>query len=179
MDAKHTKGDGKTMNKMLVILGSLLLVLVLVGVGFFMLNQNDTPDEDTENTFIQIKKVSGDEIGLTMELISKPNGDYVLFDVTKLEGIDRIEGSLDYEAVSKGIQGVLVDVNIASGTYTLPKEIYLGTCSAQCTPHELTTDIKAILKITFSNGEIGEVTEVLVVEDKSTESSEVPASLLD
>lgn len=164
MEAEQAKKSNKGMNKMLLILGAALVVLVLVGVGFFVLNRGEDNASDDSDSNIVMREVTAEEIGLEMEVVTKPDGDYMRYDIKKLDGIKKIDGSFDYEAEDRGLQGVIVEVDVEGGDYTLPDDIYLGTCSAVCTPHKVTSDITAVFKITFTNGEIGQLEESLPIE---------------
>jgi hypothetical protein len=160
------------MNKLLIALGAAVILMVLIGVGIFVMSSRGASNE-TQNTddTINVKELKGSDIGLEMSLAKDKQ--HIIVDVKKLEGISRIEGFLLYEAVGKGNQGINVDMDIASGDYKLPRELYLGTCSAVCTPHKLTTDITADLKVTYKDGTLAHVSDKLIVDDKSPESSEV------
>ncbi len=168
MEATQAKKSDKGMNKMLMILGAALVLLVLVGVGFFVLGKGgENSDVDTESK-VNIREVTAEELGLEMSVVSKPDGDYISYDIANLDGISKIDGSFDYEAEDRGLQGVIVEIDVESGDYTLPDEIYLGTCSARCTPHTVTSDITAVFKITFTNGEIGQLEEKLPLDASDT-----------
>lgn len=161
MELAEDKKTNKGLNKMLIVLGVAVAIIAVIGIAFFVFGRGDENVEDDSGSGVVMREVTAEEIGLEMEVVTKPDGDYMRYDITKLDGISKIDGSFDYEAEDRGLQGVIVEVDVEGGDYTLPDDIYLGTCSAVCTPHKVTSDITAVFKITFTNGEIGQLEESL------------------
>lgn len=154
-----------------ILLGILLVVVIGAVGGAIVLGGSKSTDEGAEDESIEqnIKQVSTEEVGLTLEATS--DGQTIIMRMTKLDGIKSVEyeATYDREFVDEQTDevGVKPDgafgspVEIEPGQTELEREIYLGTCSATCTPHKVRSDIKFVIRINYENGEIGAIEETV------------------
>lgn len=148
-----------------VIVGVLVMILILAGVWFFVLGKNGASGgvsplgNETEN----VKQLTPEDIGLELSLSADKQT--VEMTVSKLEGVKTIEYEISYDAeetnegetasVPKGVIGSPIDI---SGESEIKREITLGTCSAsKCRYDKVTSDIKFVVKVSYSDGEVGAV----------------------
>jgi hypothetical protein len=152
-----------------LIVGLFAIILVVLGVGFVLMNsrgQNNevTPGDQTEN----IKKLQPSDIGLELSL--RDDSRAVILKVTKLEGIKSLEYEVSYdseEEVEGELQnvpdGAYGEVSEIEGESEIEREIILGTCSATCRYDKVTSDITVVVKVNFENGEVGEVEDKIAL----------------
>lgn len=149
-----------------LIVGVIVLIVVVLGgfIAFTTLSKNNTPATGGEQSeSVNVKKVSPDEIGLTLSL--KPDKKAIIMKIAKLDGIKSIDYELDYNALvtdegetNDVPRGVLSTIDVNPDDSELEKEILLGTCSSgTCKYDKVTSDIKLILKLNYTNGEVGSV----------------------
>jgi len=140
-------------NKKIIIIG--LIVLVVVGVFFFMNKRNQTqtnkdqgvtPTEALVPTVDSSVKVSLDPLNGNKEMMLKLSG------IPK--NTSTIEYSLSYMTKSQGLQGVIGTITLDSDATEYEKKLTLGTCSSgTCVYHEVVGSIKAELKFSGSYGD--------------------------
>lgn len=140
-------------NKRLVLIGSIVLVLVVLGLGFFLLSNrasDNSKNTDTTPTEIPIPTISAKDLDLTIE--AGPLGRTVIVTVGNPEGITAIEYELSYTSEGDVPRGAIgqIDVN----KKPVRAEITLGTCSDTCHYDKGVANIKVILKITKEDGNI-------------------------
>lgn len=152
MEATESKKADKGMNKLFLILGAALVVLVLVGAGFFFLSGSED-EEDGRDVIeqVQLRQIQPEDIGF--ELTAAPDGQNILIDVTKPEGIDSIEYEVSYDAEGDLPRGTFGEIDIAGGD-ELPKKVYLGTCSSgTCKPDVGVELVTVVAKVTYTDGD--------------------------
>jgi len=156
-------------NKNLVFISAAILVVILAIGGFFLISsrgEKTATEAAEEQVEAQIKEIKPEEIGLTLELLS--NKKAVKMDITKLDGIKSLEYEGSYDAVAKdeesgeeltlprGVGPSVIDIK--SGESEITRTIDLGTCSRNvCKYDNVTSDIKFLIKVNYSNGEVGQV----------------------
>lgn len=159
-----------------LIIAIITVVLVgLLGIGFLLLkssgNDSDGPIADE---FQNIKQISPEDIGLSLELTSDKKN--VVMTITKLEGVASVEYELSYDATER-VEGETVNVPKGAlsstpisvkGKSKIETKIFLGTCSAVCREDKVTSDIKAVVKVNYENGEIA-AAETTIPFDSSDE----------
>ncbi len=159
-------------NKTVLIL-VVVLILIVGGGAYFILGRNSGTEQPTQEEEQQVKEISASDIGLSL----KPRADNraVIMTINKLSGISTIEYEVNYNAentdpeaggegdVPRGV--VASPIQVKSGESSVTREILLGTCSANvCKYDKVTSDITVVLKVTYTNGEIGTVTEKISLE---------------
>ncbi|HVZ12021.1 MAG TPA: hypothetical protein VG965_03245 [Patescibacteria group bacterium] len=160
-------------NKIVVIVIVVVLILAVVGGGYFLMHQSSSdgsaaaPADQTQN----VKDVKPEDIGLDLSLVQ--NKQAVEMKVTKLDGIKSLEYELSYNAteVTDDGDGETADVPKGAlssspidvaGKSEITRDILLGTCSTKvCRYDKVSSDIKVMVKINYSNGEVGSVNAVL------------------
>jgi hypothetical protein len=146
-----------------IVVGIVVLVLV-VGGGLLMMMGGSKAPQSTDQTdqTSDVKQINPDDIGLSLELTSSKQA--VIMRVTKLDGIKSLEYELSYDAeeefegetsvVPKGA-GSSEPIEV-EGESEIEREILLGTCSARvCRYDVIKSDIKALVRVNFENGEVG------------------------
>lgn len=147
-----------------LIVGIVVILLILAGVWFFVLKKSGSSTlSPTSNETQNIKQLKAEDIGL--ELVLSPDKKTVEMVISKLTGIKTIEYEVSYDAeetsegetasVPKGVIGSPIDIK---GESEIKRQITLGTCSAsKCRYDDVISDIKFVVKVTYSNGEVGAV----------------------
>ncbi len=149
----------------LILIG---IVIVVAGVGGYFIftrgkPQSKTPAQQEQN----VKQLTPSDIGLV--LTAKKDGKAVIMRVTKLTGIQSIEYEVSYDAevteegetnnIPRGVVGSPIEIK---GKSEIEREVLLGTCSASvCKYDKVTSAIKFLIKVNFSNGEIGSVEDTI------------------
>ncbi len=159
-------------NKIPVIVAAIVAVLVIVGGGIFLATRShQQPTSSNTSNAVNIKTLQPSDIGLQLSLSS--DNQTVVMDITKLNGIKSVEYDMTYQAKQKDPDsGQVIDVTqgvstngtpvvIKQGQTTLERKIYLGTCSATCTPSVVISDVSFVIKVNYANGEIGQVQDKL------------------
>ena len=148
---EHTKKDS-SMNKMLMILGAAMVVLVLIGVALYVMTRSGSPESEPKKMVQDsLRKIEPEDIGFTLE--ASPDGQNVLIDVTKPEGIESIEYEVNYDAEGDLPRGTIGVIDIAAGE-ALPKKVYLGTCSTgTCKPDKGVSVVNVTAKVTYTSGD--------------------------
>lgn len=166
--------DMKNKNLLYALVGILVLVL-LVGGGFYFLNsRNQSDNEDEISEFEEdYPELSPDEIGLTME--ARSDGRAVRFAIGKASDIESIEYDLSYEAdlsdaeAAEGGEGGRIQRGV-TGEDTVTGDTYeseyldLGSCSSgRCRYDTGVEEVTLVLKITKKDGNIYQVTDSLTL----------------
>jgi hypothetical protein len=152
METSQAKKKDGGMNKILMILGAVMVVLILGGVAYFAMSGNKDTDTSPKKMVQQVlPKIEPEDIGFSLE--ASADGQNVLIDVTKPEGIDSIEYELSYDAEGDLPRGTFGEIDIAGGE-SLPKEVYLGTCSSgACKPDKGVSLVNVTAKVNYTNGD--------------------------
>lgn len=150
-----------------------IIVVILLGLVGYMLwarSQAQTTTQVEEEK--QVKQLSPSDIGL--ELSARADGKAVIMKVTKLTGIKSIEYEVSYDAevtdegetnnIPRGVIGSPIETK---GESEIEREVLLGTCSASvCKYDNVTSAIKFLIKVNFSNGEVGVVEDEISLEEE-------------
>lgn len=155
-----------------VIVGVVILIVIVgvAGAGYFLMNSSKTDEiVEEEVSEREIKDVSADEIGLELSLRADKKA--VFMTLSKLDGIESLEYEATFDAQVKDPESgeVLVvprgsggSLEIKANEKQIKREVILGTCSSgTCKYDKVISDVKFIIRINFSNGEIGSVEETL------------------
>lgn len=151
-----------------IILGIVaLVIIVLVSIGLFLLNNNSNAPIEEENEFVEnFVELNADDVGLTLS--SQKNNQQLVMELTKLDNVESFEYEVSYEAIEDG--EVVRQGTFGSGPnpdekgQTIKRVIDLGTCSAVCRYHKGVEEIEFTLRVNLKNGEVGIVEEVFVLE---------------
>lgn len=138
-----------------VIIGIVAILLVLVGVGYFILSPKKSSSipqapepQAAEETILTL---SPEDIGLTLTAID--NNRKVLMEITKTSGLSSLEYELSYTSKGDIPRGVLGTIDVKSNK-PIKHEIVLGTCSDVCHYDQDVSSIKLILKVTKTDGKV-------------------------
>lgn len=147
-----------------LLLAAIAVVIVLVGILIYIfIPKEDTspfPSESLQN----IKQLTPDDIGLILTPIK--GGKAITMEITKLDGISSIEYDVSYDArvtdegeeivVPRGVAGSAIQIK--PGESSVKRDLDLGTCSRNvCKYDQVESDIKFVIRINFTNGEVGSV----------------------
>lgn len=164
-------------NKLLIGIIILVVVIIVVGGAAFLIarSKSRTTSDDVSTTQQSVKTLKPEDIGFQAKLSDPHNA---LMDVTKLDGIKSIEYSVTFDALVKdsdsgeevestqGYTNGNDPIAIKSGQSKYERKFYLGSCSAQCTPFQLASDIDFVIKVNYENGEVGQLTTTLPYPNK-------------
>jgi len=142
-----------------------ILIIAALGIWYFVLPKGGSNTANQNSSEQQVKEIKPEDIGLELALSSDKKN--VEMTITKLTGIKTLEYELSYDAeekdpesgetstVPKGAVGSPIEIGSQS---SIKREILLGTCSAnKCRYDKVKSDIKVVIKVTYSSGEIGSV----------------------
>ena len=148
-----------------LLLAAVAVVIVLVGILIYIF----MPKEDTSSPFPpessqNVKQLTPDDIGLILTPIK--GGKAITMEITKLDGISSIEYDVSYDArvtdegeeivVPRGVAGSAIQIK--AGESSVKRDLDLGTCSRNvCKYDQVESDIKFVIRINFTNGEVGSV----------------------
>ena len=140
--------------KVLIVVG--VVLLVLVGVGYFILSpkksssipQAPEPQATEEETILTL---SPEDIGLTLTAIESNRK--VLMGIANTSDLVSLEYELSYTSKGDIPRGVLGTIDVKSDK-PIKHEIVLGTCSDVCHYDQEVSNIKVILKVTKSDNKV-------------------------
>jgi len=148
-----------------VIIGIVVFVLiVLLGIGFFVLSSNkDTPEQVAveEETPIEetVNILSPEEIGLV--LTKTLDNTKVIMEIGKTDNILSLEYELSYLAKGDIPRGAIGNIENKVKGKSIKQEIVLGTCSDVCHYDEDVSDVKLIVRVTKLDNTVYSVEETL------------------
>lgn len=161
-------------NKLLIT--AALVVVVLVGVLAYVLwpkqsEESPFPSGESQN----VKQMSTEDIGLILTPIK--NGKAIRMEITKLDGISSIEYDVSYDArvtdegeeivVPRGVAGSAIQIK--PGESSVERDLDLGTCSRNvCKYDQVESDVKFVIRVNFTNGEVGSVEAKVSLSDLSS-----------
>ena len=155
-------------NKKIILGVVALVIIVLVSIGLFLLNNNSNAPIEEENEFVEnFVALNADDVGLTLS--SQKNNQQLVMKLTKLDDVESFEYEVSYEAIEDG--EVVRQGTFGSGPNpdeegktSIERVIDLGTCSAVCRYHKGVEKIEFTLRVNLKNGEVGIVEEIFVLE---------------
>lgn len=148
-------------NKKIVTAGGVVLLLIIF-LGFFFLNNKTANNQNNQDTSllptqIPVPTITADSIGLTLK--AGLGGKTVIVALTNKEGITAIEYELSYTSKGDIPRGAIGQLDVTKSKVS--KEIILGTCSDTCHYDEDVSNIKIVLKITKTDGNIYQAEQTL------------------
>lgn len=155
-------------NKKIILGGVALLILIAAGVALFLFNSNSPVPQEKKNEFVEnFIELSAADVGLALS--SQKNNQQLVMELTKLDNVESFEYEVSYEAIEEG--EVVRQGTFGSGPNpdekgqsTIKRVIDLGTCSAVCRYHKGVKEIEFTLKVNLTNGEVGIIEEIFVLE---------------
>jgi hypothetical protein len=155
-------------NKKIILGGVALLILIAAGVALFLFNSNSPVPQEKKNEFVEnFIELSAADVGLALS--SQKNNQQLVMELTKLDNVESFEYEVSYEAIEDG--EVVRQGTFGSGPNpdekgqsTIKRVIDLGTCSAVCRYHKGVKEIEFTLKVNLTNGEVGIIEEIFVLE---------------
>lgn len=165
----------KWIKKNKIILTIILVVLVLVGIGVFLVfgKGKVVVQQALDVSEKPVKKISADDIGLS--LVPRNDKKAIILQISKLDGISSLEYEVTYDAkvtdttgdeqsgtTQRGVVGSPIAVK--SGDSEIKRTIDLGTCSRNiCKYDNVVSAVKFVIKVTYSNGDVGSVEEEITL----------------
>lgn len=152
-----------------IFLAVLVVVLILAGASFFLLRSGgNTPSGDELVEETDIKQVTPEEIGLT--LTPTQNGQVIKMVIENVEGIESIQYDLTYDAEVEDNGDTVVIGRGVTGEEEVDGpvdiDIDLGTCSRNvCKYDTVVSDVTLILRLNYSNGEVGGLETTVSLEE--------------
>ncbi len=138
-------------NKILLVLGAFLLVILVLGVIFYSSRRKSKkviPRADYQKKSKVLKDV---KIKVSS---AKGKKSTILLSIENIpQGTESIDYELTYETEDKGLQGVIGTIDDLKGS-SYEKEIFLGTCSSGvCIEHKVKGSINLVLRFSGDYGE--------------------------
>ena len=151
-------------NKKVIIALVVFVLIVLLGIGFFVLSSNkDTPEQVAveEETPIEetVNILSPEEIGLV--LTKTLDNTKVIMEIGKTDNILSLEYELSYLAKGDIPRGAIGNIENKVKGKSIKQEIVLGTCSDVCHYDEDVSDVKLIVRVTKLDNTVYSVEETL------------------
>lgn len=152
-------------SKLLIVLG-VLIVLVLVGGGYFLLSGKNTAPASTTGATPQVQEVLEQAIptltpsDLGLSLTANSNTTKVTMALAKTSDISMIDYQLSYTAKGDISRGIIGQVTVKPGK-AVNQEITLGTCSDVCHYDQDVSGINLVLKVTKTDGKTYQVEKSL------------------
>lgn len=153
--------------KKIKVIGIVLVAILILGGGvYFIISKNNNSKAQSAlqkvavNEEPKVKEVKPEDIGLT--LAARADNHAVNMTIKNISGISSIDYELNYNAQGNIPRGVIGTIEIKPNDSILKRELLLGTCSRNvCKYDEGVTEVDLVLKINYSNGEIGSVEQKL------------------
>lgn len=151
-------------NKKVIIALVVFVLIVLLGIGFFVLSSNkDTPEQVAveEETPIEetVNILSPQDIGLV--LTKNVNNTKVIMEISNTDDILSLDYELSYLATGDIPRGVIGHIENKSSGKPMKQEIVLGTCSDVCHYDEDVTNIMLLLKLVKTDNVVYSVEKTL------------------
>jgi len=141
-----------------VIIGIVIVVLVLLGGGYYVMGVNKTQTEQTVpiEDDVTVGTISPESIGFDLEF--RKDGKAAKIIIGKAKGIQAIEYQISYQKNQEGEdvpEGLIGDIEV-TGAASLETDFReFGTCSSgTCRYDDVTSPIKITLKITKDDGKV-------------------------
>lgn len=141
-----------------VVIGIVVLVLVLLGGGYYIMGVNKTRTEQIVpvEEDVTVQTLSPESIGLDLEF--RKDGKAAKIIIGNAKGIQAIEYQISYQKNQEGEdvpEGLIGDIEV-SGEESLETDFReFGTCSSgTCRYDDVTSPIKITLKITKDDGKV-------------------------
>lgn len=159
-------------NKIIIAVAAVVVILIVGTIAVFATRSKSPNMASNSSNATQVKTMQPSDVGLQLS-IAPNDKQTVVMDITKLNGIKSVEYDMTYDAeekdpdsgqvlsVTQGVSTNGTPVKVHPGDSKLERKIYLGTCSATCRPSKVESDVKFVIKINFSNGEIGQIEDTL------------------
>jgi len=137
-------------NKKVIIALIVFVLIVLLGVGFFLLSSNkDSSKQVAEEQGLEVEEkvnvILAEDIGLV--LTKNINNAKVIMEIGKTDDILSLDYELSYIAKGDIPRGVIGRIENKSSGKPIKQEIVLGTCSDVCHYDEDVTNITLLLKV--------------------------------
>lgn len=151
-------------NKTLLLILSLVLLIIISGVGIFYIASSRKSSQQTKEIPVTqdtpVPNLSPDDIGFTLALAQdgQSAGHAIDLKIAKIDGITGIDYEFSYTYGDNLNQGGFGHLDVKSGDSTLSQQIVLGTCSSgTCRYDKDVSHFKVILRVTKTDGKTYEV----------------------
>lgn len=141
-----------------VVIGIVIIVLVLLGGGYYVMGVNKTQTEQTVpvEEDVTVGTISPESIGFDLEF--RKDGKAAKIIIGNAKGIQAIEYQISYQKNQEGEdvpEGLIGDIEV-TGEDSLETDFReFGTCSSgTCRYDDVTSPIKITLKITKDDGKV-------------------------
>jgi len=151
-------------NKKVIIALVVFVLIVLLGVGFFVLSSNkDTPEQVVVEVETPIEETVNvlfpQDIGLV--LTKNVNNTKVIMEIGNTDDILSLDYELSYTAKGDIPRGVIGHIENKVKGKPIKQEIVLGTCSDVCHYDEDVTNIMLLLKVAKTDNAVYSVEKTL------------------
>lgn len=136
----------------------LVVVALLLAGGVYLVTKKSATKPVTQNQEETIAMLKPEDIGLT--LVMSADGKKVILGITKTDDISSIDYELSYTSTGDIPRGAIGHVDVVAGQ-KITKEITLGTCSDVCHYDQGVRDVKIVVKVTKTDGNVFQVEETL------------------
>ena len=144
-------------DKRIAAIGAIVLVIIVLVAGFLFLShktasQTNQTGVDALPTQVPVPTISASDLGFTIKY--GQGGKTVIASVANIDGISGIDYELSYTSKGNIPRGAIGSFDLTKKPVS--KEITLGTCSDVCHYDQNVSNIKIVLKITKTNGNVFE-----------------------
>jgi len=148
-------------NKFLIITGSIIIAVLVIGLGFFILKNRGSsvktaPVAQQDQT---VPTLSPNDIGMNLSLIQsgKFANNGVEMKINKISDISSIDYELDYTSKGDLPRGAIGHIDVKPSDSQITQQLPFGTCSDVCHFDQEVKNIKITLKITKKDGSVYQV----------------------
>ncbi|MBI2195840.1 MAG: hypothetical protein HYU48_02240 [Candidatus Levybacteria bacterium] len=142
-----------------VFIGIIILIAILLISGVVLLFNKKTTNELPVTTEVAVPTLLPSDIGLTLEMGA--DGNRVIMMIENTDDIASVEYQLSYSSKGDIPRGAIGQVTVKTPGQAISQEIILGTCSDVCHYDEGVGDIKLIVKVTKTDGNVFQVEKTL------------------
>lgn len=141
-------------NKILIIVGVIVTVLIVGGVLIGSRQNRQTVKEEEELLPTEVVIPTVDK-SVVIDLVSSSGGREVVLQIKKIpDGTEMIDYELSYQTSQQGLQGVIGTIELKSNQTEVDKRLTLGTCSSgTCVYHNVVGKIRLNLRFTGEYGD--------------------------
>lgn len=142
------------MNRNLLIFGAIGLVIVVLGVGFFMTRgASQQQAEPTPTPKVEIELLPQDALDVTLKKGASPQ--YVLTIDKIPEDVTQLSYEITYDTSNKGTQGIVgspVTLKEGQGTYKNEKVVFGSESRGKYALDQGVNNIQVTIRLTYKDG---------------------------
>lgn len=153
----------------LVLIGGAVVLLVLIGVLYFVFGKTKNTTETQVPTTAEEEAITmqPEDIGLT--LTASPGNKEVVMKISDVSKFSSFEYEMNYDAVIDGEtvpRGAIGSGEVKSSDTSITRSITIGTCSSGKCKYDLgVTKVSFLIRLNLKTGEIAIVQKDLILEE--------------